>query len=331
MTTELILSFVISLIIAVITGLIAIPLLRALKLGQQIREDGPQKHLEKAGTPSMGGIIFLLPALIVSLIFKFNEYSLFMLAVTFAFALLGFLDDFLKVLNKRSLGLRAYQKIIGQVGIALIIAVFAYYNPNIGTKLWFFGSTIDFGIWYIPLTVFVTVAMTNAVNLTDGIDGLAGSCSLFNFATFGVLCFILMLPISGQQGPDHEIYSSAAVFSIALVGGLLGFLMFNSHPAKVFMGDTGSFGLGAALTVLGVVTGFQFILPIIGIMYVLSALSVIIQVGYFKLSHGKRIFKMAPLHHHFELSGFSEKKVAFMYSLITAIACIIAVIMINII
>jgi len=217
------------------------------------------------------------------------------------------------------------------VGIALIIALYAYYNSNIGTELWFFGKMIDFGIWYIPFTVFTTVAMVNAVNLTDGVDGLAGSCSLLNFATFGVLSFTLMNVANRFTPPGGDIYSSATVFSIALAGSLLGFLMFNSHPAKVFMGDTGSLALGAAITVLGVVTRLQFILPIIGIMYVLSALSVIIQVGYFKLTHGKRVFKMAPLHHHFELSGFSEKKVVFMYSVITAMACIIAVIMINII
>lgn len=329
--TDLILSFIISLLIAIATGFFIIPLLRTLKLGQQIRDDGPKKHLEKAGTPSMGGIIFLLPVLVVSLIFKFNEYSLFMLAVTLGFALLGFLDDFIKVIKKRSLGLRAYQKIIGQVGISLIIALYAYYNPHIGTELEFFGTKIDFGIWYIPFTIFTTVAMVNAVNLTDGVDGLAGSCSLLNFATFAVLCFALSLPINGTHLLDPNIYDSSSIFSIAFAGAVLGFLMFNSHPAKVFMGDTGSLALGAAITVLGVVTGLQFILPIIGIMYVLSAVSVIIQVGYFKLTHGKRVFKMAPLHHHFELSGFSEKKVVFMYSFITALACMIAVIMINII
>ena len=324
----LILSTICAFVIAILVGYLAIPLLRRLKFGQQVRDDGPKTHLKKSGTPTMGGIIIWIALIVTTLIFSSGSfrYVTFLTSVTLGFGLIGLIDDLIIVIKKRSLGLKAYQKIIGQFGLAIIVAVFAYNDPNIGSKIAvpFLNIEWDLGIYYIPFTIFVVVAMVNAVNLTDGLDGLAGGVTLINSATFAII-FLAMSAAAGTMG--LTLYAvdlkNTMVFCAALTGACLGFLRFNSHPASVFMGDPGSLALGAAVSLMAIVSRMQFLILITGLMFVLSALSVVIQVGYYKLTK-KRVFKMAPLHHHFELCGVHETKVVALYIIITTVLCLVA-------
>lgn len=312
-----ILSIIAAFVLSLICGPILIPLLTRFKFGQMVRDDGPESHLKKAGTPTIGGLIILIPALIVSLYFTRDGDMLLILAVTFFFGLIGFFDDYIKISKKRSLGLRAYQKIIGQFVAAAFLAYIAAGSDHIGTSLLipFTGSYIDLGILYIPFTIFVIVGAVNSVNLTDGLDGLAGGITVVVLGFFSVIALatknIGLLVICG-----------------ALIGATLGFLRFNSHPAQIFMGDTGSLALGGAVASLAVVTKLTIFLAIIGAVYVAEALSVIIQVAYFKKTK-KRIFKMAPLHHHFELSGWMETKVVAVFTITTIILCLIGILALN--
>ncbi len=322
-----------SFIIALAAGYVGVPLLKRLKLGQQIRDDGPQTHLSKAGTPTMGGIIILIGLTATSLIFARGnfEYMWFALGVTVGFGLIGLMDDLIIVVKKRSLGLKAYQKIIGQLGIALIIAFFAYNNPTIGSKLIvpFFGVEWDLGAWYIPFTVFAVVLIVNSVNLTDGLDGLASGVMIINTATFTVIFFgIYQLYTASGQTLAAAGTGNMMVFSAAVTGACLGFLRFNTYPAKVFMGDTGSLALGGAISAIVVVSRLQLLLILTGMMFLLSSISVILQVGSYK-TRKKRIFKMAPLHHHFELKGVPETKIVAFYYLATIIFCLIGILAIN--
>lgn len=313
---NIVIIILIAFIISVILTKLAIPVLRA-KAGQNIREEGPESHLSKAGTPSMGGIAIIIGAAIAAaaggLIWGASASDMIVILFVFVgFGLIGFFDDYLKVIKKNNLGLRAYQKFGLQIVISVILAVFLA-NCSEGSTLVFIPFAniyVDFGIWYIPFIVFVVLAMTNAVNLTDGLDGLASSVT--------IIAGIGMAAIGHSTG-DRVLSASG----IILAGSLCGFLLFNKHPAKIFMGDTGSMALGGFLSAVTIVTGKEFILPIIGLIYVLEALSVIIQVTYFKKTGGKRIFRMAPLHHHFELGGMSEVKVVLMFSGFTALCCLI--------
>ncbi|MBE7075879.1 MAG: phospho-N-acetylmuramoyl-pentapeptide-transferase [Clostridiales bacterium] len=266
------------------------------------------KHSAKQGTPTMGGIVFVLTLLFASC-FLFAEDSFlawFCLAVTIAYALLGFLDDFIKVRYHHNLGLRAYQKMIGQVGISLIVGVYLYLTGR--TTLSFFSFKIDISFWVIPLTVLVLVATTNSVNLTDGLDGLAGGVSLVYILIFGIILALL----------GSTELNNLAMLCFGLCGGILGFLVLNSYPAKIFMGDTGSLALGGFIGGVAVLSGLELLLPIMGIMFVLSAVSDIIQVVYFKKTK-KRVFLMAPLHHHFEQKGVHENKIVASYVVVTTI------------
>ena len=325
---NIIYAVLVSFCVALAAGYVGIPLLKRLKLGQQVRDDGPKTHLSKAGTPTMGGLIMWLGLIVATLAFSRVDFQFVWLALgaTIGFGLIGLMDDLIIVLKRRSLGLKAYQKIIGQIGIALIVAFFAY--KNVGTKLIVpFGGGLewDLGGWYVPFTVFVIVSMVNGVNLTDGLDGLASGVTLINALTYTIILYTMFLPQS-QQGlaQSSTITNNMMVFSAALMGACLAFLRFNAYPAKVFMGDTGSLALGAALSVIGIVSRLQILLAVTGIMYVASAVSVVLQVGSYKLRK-KRIFKMAPLHHHFELKGIPETKVVAMYMVVTAIFCLIAI------
>ena len=228
------------------------------------------------------------------------------------FGAIGFLDDSIKIKKKRNLGLRAYQKIIGQVVLSLILAIYAYTSPDIGSAVYipFTSRTVDLGVWYIPFMVFVIVAVTNAVNLTDGLDGLASSVTVIVNVFFTIAFCMLGI---------REL----AIFCGAVSGGLLGFLKYNSYPAQVFMGDTGSLALGGAVAAVIMLMKSPFIIIIVGLIYVAEALSVVIQVGYFKMTGGKRFFKMAPLHHHFEQEGWHETKVVSWFCIVTAICCFI--------
>ncbi len=321
-------AILISFAISYLLGPLVIPMLQKLKFGQMVRDDGPQSHLSKAGTPTMGGILILL-ALVITCVILFNgpiEYILLSVLVTLGYGLVGFLDDFIKVVKKRSMGLRAYQKIIGQLGLAIVIAVFAYNDPNIGSGLIvpFTGTELDLGVWFIPFTVFVVLAVVNGVNLTDGLDGLATSVTIANTVTFGFIyiIFIVAANDSGQTLLASNL-SNMLVFIGALTGACMGFLRFNTYPAKVFMGDTGALAIGGALSVIAIMLRVTLFIPIMGIMFVLSNVSVMLQVGSYKLRR-KRIFKMAPLHHHYELKGTPETKIVTLYTLITIIACLIA-------
>lgn len=319
----------VSLLITLILGPFLIPILRILKFGQNIREEGPQRHLQKAGTPTMGGVIFLAGIVAGSLAAAEKPTSLEMvtlLGTALGFALIGFLDDFIKVVMHRNLGLRAYQKLLGQFSLAVILCLVSVKLLGRGTDIAIPFTSIhwNLGWFYYPLTAILIVGITNAVNLTDGLDGLASGCTFFSGLSYILIAMITVDFGGGVAVLAHE--TDMAVFAAALVGGCLGFLRFNIHPARVFMGDTGSLGLGGALAGLAILTKSEAVLLIIGGLFVLEALSVVIQVISFKKT-GKRVFRMSPLHHHFELGGWSEWKVVLVFwiaSLIFGILGIIA-------
>ena len=310
-TKILILTFVIGVIIALILGPITIPLLRRLKFGQNIREEGPKSHLKKAGTPTMGGVMFILSTTIVMIIMSdsLTEKGMVALYSLIAFGFIGFLDDLLKILKKQSEGLTAWQKMLLLLIISGAFGYYSYVNLPHDIVIPFTSFKLPLGMLYVPFVIFVYAAMTNAVNLTDGLDGLASTVSVLVLTFFGVLTFLIK---------DYSL----TIFSVALIAGLIGFLKFNAYPAKVFMGDTGSLAIGGAITTIAIISGYPLLIVIVGGIYVLEALSVIIQVTSFKLT-GKRVFKMAPIHHHFEQCGWNEVKVVTVFSIITVILCII--------
>ncbi|MDF2892497.1 MAG: phospho-N-acetylmuramoyl-pentapeptide-transferase [Clostridia bacterium] len=307
-----IISILSAFVLALVAGPVFIPLLHRLKFGQNVRTDGPQSHLKKTGTPAMGGLIFLLATVIVCLVFSKDKNMMLVLVSTLLFGLIGFADDYIKIVKKRSLGLRAWQKIAAQLAVAFFLAFVAAGVNQVGTSVLipFTGKFFDFGIMYMPFIIFIIIGTVNSVNLTDGLDGLAGGVTVVVLGFFSVVALV-----SKNEG--------ILVFSGALIGALLGFLRFNSHPAQVFMGDTGSLALGGAVASLAVMTKLSLFLAIIGAVYVAEALSVMIQVLYFKATKGKRFFKMSPLHHHFELSGWAESKVVSVFTIIAIILCLI--------
>ena len=295
-----------------------IPLLRHKQFGQFIREEGPQAHLSKAGTPTMGGIAFIIGitvAIVVSMFMKGSDTTgkIAILLSMFAFGAIGFLDDYNKVAKKQNEGLTPKQKLALQVIFGIALAIFMMVKEGTTMLIPFFGKTVDFGILYIPFIVFIEVAMANAVNLTDGLDGLAASTSSIVACTFA----IVGMTVHGGNEP-------MAVAGQAVFGALIGFLLYNHYPAKIFMGDTGSMALGGVLSAMAIVGHMEWLLPIAGLIYVIEALSVIIQVTYFKKTGGKRVFRMAPIHHHFELGGWHETKVVRVFCIFTLICCVIA-------
>ncbi|CAH1213813.1 Phospho-N-acetylmuramoyl-pentapeptide-transferase [Paenibacillus plantiphilus] len=284
-------------LLAILFGPLFIPVLRRMKFGQQIRTDGPQSHLKKSGTPTMGGVIIMLAMLLAFLKFSDKTAEFWVLLVaSLGFGLVGFLDDYIKIVFKRSLGLTALQKLIGQFLFSVIICVLLYQMGH-STEVSIPGTEMAFELsWgYYLLVVIMLFGTTNAVNFTDGVDGLLGGTGAIAFGAFTILA---------MHVSEHE----SAVFSAAMVGALLGFLVFNAHPAKVFMGDTGSLGIGGGMAAVAILAKMEILLIIIGGIFVIEMLSVILQVGSFKL-RGKRIFKMSPIHHHFELSGWTEWRV----------------------
>lgn len=309
------LAFGIAFIVTAILGPILIPILRRLKFGQNIREEGPARHLQKAGTPTMGGVMFLIGITIASLsLLRWNiplpgaKEGLIVLLMTIGYGLVGFLDDYIKIGMKRSLGLKAREKLLGQFILAIGLGLIAATVLGRGTDIvipfsGFFvdnGLRFDLGIvGYLIFSTLVVVGTSNAVNLTDGLDGLAAGTTMIATLPFATIALV-----TDQAG--------IAVVMAAVAGGCLGFLIYNRYPAKVFMGDTGSLALGGALGAAAVLTRSEIFLVIIGGIFVLEALSVIIQVISFKTT-GKRVFRMSPLHHHFELSGWSENRVVFTF------------------
>ncbi len=283
-----------------------IPILKKKKAGQNIREEGPQSHLAKAGTPSMGGLGIIAGAMLVFIfmLFKNKGFGMQFLAITagfVGFGMIGFIDDYAKLMRKQNLGLRAWQKLLLQIVISIGIAWYMAKWSITGTVVYipFFGEYVDFGIWYIPFIVFTIVAMSNAVNLTDGLDGLAGGVTAIVSLFFAIAAATYMFEV--------PMY-----FCSALCGACLGFLVFNRHPAKIFMGDTGSMALGGGIAATAIAMNMTLLLPVVGFVYVAEALSVIIQVVSFKTT-GKRVFKMSPIHHHFELCGMKETSVVALF------------------
>ncbi|WP_139224001.1 phospho-N-acetylmuramoyl-pentapeptide-transferase [Lentibacillus halodurans] len=304
-------TIAIAFLITVLLSPIFIPFLRRLKFGQSIREEGPQSHIKKTGTPTMGGIMIVISVTITTIIMvsKYNlgsiGYEMWLLIfVLVGYGFLGFLDDFIKVAMKRNLGLTSKQKMLGQLVIALVFYFILEYN-DYATYIQIPGTSIqwELGWGYALLIVFMLVGASNAVNLTDGLDGLLAGTAAIAFGAFGILAW--------YGFPQNEV----TIFSLAVVGALLGFLVFNAHPAKVFMGDTGSLALGGSIAAIAILTKLEIILVIIGGVFVIETLSVIIQVISFKTT-GKRVFKMSPLHHHYELLGWSEWRVVTTFWLI---------------
>jgi len=317
--TDAIRTILISFAITIILGPILIPLLRKLKIGQNVRDNGPKTHLKKSGTPTMGGVIMLIALLITVLTSgKINKDMFVLLVSTFGFGLIGFVDDYIKVKKERSLGLKPYQKIIGQVVLAVLLAVYQSNTSVLGTKIiipFVEGKFLDLGPFYVPFIAFVVVGTVNSVNLTDGLDGLASGVTLIIMAFFGLV------------GLNWGM-SSVSVFSAAMTGACLGFLIYNSYPARVFMGDTGSLALGGAVSAIAILLNLPLVIPIVGFIYFIEAISVIIQVLSFKLT-GKRVFLMAPLHHHFEQKGWPETKVVAVFWITTVLFCLIGIVSIN--
>lgn len=298
--------------------------LRKLKFGQSILVY-VENHKSKAGTPTMGGIIFILSTLLGYLIFfrKNNILATVSFLSFIFFGMVGFLDDFIKIRFKQNEGLKPYQKIIGQFAIAVIIAIYVYKSALVGSEVIipFTDKTINLSFWIIPFVVFVYLAIVNSVNLIDGLDGLCSSISSILLVTISIILYLIW---SGKDGVYASEISNLNTLSLGLVGGVLGFLLFNSHKATCFMGDAGSLALGGYIASVFVLTKQYLLFLIIGTPFVLTALSVVLQVGYYKLTH-KRIFKMSPLHHHFELM-YGETKVVAWYRLLTICVCILTII-----
>lgn len=306
-------------IISAISGYGIIPALRRMRFGQSIREEGPKTHQKKAGTPTMGGLIFLISIVLTTLILSYifevmTTQTVVLLIVLIGFGIIGFIDDFIIVVLKRNLGLTSLQKLIGQI----LVAILAYFLLKMGpfettVALPFIDMKIELGVFYVAFLIFWLVGFSNAVNITDGLDGLVAGTSTIAFGGFAVFAL--------QYGQDD-----IALFALAVAGAMLGFLIFNMKPARVFMGDTGSLALGGAIAMVSVLIKQELLLLIIGIVFVVETLSVIIQVISFKLT-GKRVFKMSPIHHHFELSGWSEWKVVFVFWGVALVAVLVPVLM----
>lgn len=288
--------------VVLLMGPLVLPMLRRLKFGQSIREEGPKSHQAKSGTPTMGGVMIVSGIVIGTLAAgNFSAELALALFILLGHFVLGFLDDYIKVVKKRNLGLKAKQKLLGQILIAVVTIYIGTQELGLDTSLWIpvLRETVDIGGLYYLLTLFVLVGASNAVNLTDGLDGLASGTMAVAASVYGVVCLL-----TG--------HSDLAVFCYAVVGACVAFLKFNAHPAKVFMGDTGSLALGGAFAAMGILTHTEILLAVVGFIFVCEALSVIIQVTSFKTT-GKRVFRMSPIHHHFELGGWSEWKVVLVF------------------
>lgn len=313
-TRVIVTIFAITLAASLLLTKMLIPYFRNKQMGQYIREEGPKAHLSKEGTPTMGGLA-IIGAVIIGMISTgaFTADKIAVILTMLAFGAIGFLDDYEKIAKKNNLGLTPKQKIILQFVFSLALGFYMMYQGTEGTMVFipFAHKWVDFGWLFLPFVVFVEIAMSNSVNLTDGLDGLASgvtSIVAFTFAMVGV----------SISNPDMT------VSGLIITAALLGFLVFNRYPAKIFMGDTGSMALGGALSAISIVSGMEFLIPIAGLVYVIEALSVIIQVRYFKKTGGKRFFRMAPIHHHFELGGMKEYNVVLMFCAFTAVCCFIA-------
>lgn len=314
MDSSVVVPVLASFVVSALSGPVIIPILRRLKVGQTVRDDGPQTHLKKNGTPTMGGLIFLLGVILTS-VFYVKDYPKIIpiLFVTVGFGIVGFLDDYIKVVLRRSEGLTPGQKMAGQLVITGIFAWYMVSYSDIGlTMLVPFskGVYLDLGVLSIPLLFVAVIGTVNGTNFTDGLDGLASSVTIM------VAVFFSVVAVGTKSGIEPV--------TCAVTGGLLGFLLFNVYPASVFMGDTGSLALGGFVASTAYMLKLPLFIVIVGLIYVVEVLSVMIQVSYFKATHGKRFFKMAPIHHHFEKCGWSETRIVAVFSIITALCCLVA-------
>ncbi len=298
-------------------GYLLLPVLRALKAGQSIREIGPTWHNYKAGTPMMGGLMFIFAAILVLLgnLFAIEDHSVFyVLVLSLCFGFIGFLDDFTKIKYKRNLGLTSLQKAMLQMAVSALFLYAMYKNGSMSTELYIPFFDVSFAlhpIVYIFFAMFVMVGCVNAVNLTDGVDGLSSS------VTIPVMVFFTAAAVATE-------HYDLALLPASLVGGLIAYLFYNWHPAKVFMGDTGSLFLGGVVCAMAFALDMPLVLILVGFVYICETLSVILQVTYFKLTHGKRLFKMSPIHHHFEMCGWKEEKIVLSFTAVSAVMCLIA-------
>ncbi len=311
---ECIIATVVAAGVVLFMGPVLLPILKELKFGQSIREEGPKSHAKKSGTPTMGGIMIVLGIMCGAVAsMETSPVMLLALFITLGHFALGFADDYIKVVKKQNLGLRAREKFLGQIAIAIVAIVIARSHLGIETTLWipFVNTELDIGVLYYPLVLFAIVGASNAVNLTDGLDGLAAGTVGIAAAAYGVVCLLI-----GNE--------ALAPFAFATMAASLAFLAFNKHPAKVFMGDTGSLALGGAFAALGIMTHTELLLVVIGFVFVCEALSVIIQVISFQTT-GKRVFRMSPIHHHFELGGWKEVKVVKVFWCAGLISAIVGV------
>ena len=318
MINETILAIIIAFAISAILCPIVIPFLHRLKFGQEVRKEGPESHLKKQGTPTMGGLIILTSIIITSL-FYVKDYPKIIpvLFMTVGFGIVGFLDDYIKIVMKRSEGLTPVQKMAGQLIITGIFSYYLVHSKDVGTAMLIpftggFGSGLylNLGIFFVPAVFFIVIGTDNGVNFTDGLDGLCTSVTIL------VATFLTVVALGEKSG--------ISPITGAVVGSLLGFLLFNVYPARVFMGDTGSLALGGFVASAAFMMQIPIFIAIIGFIYLIEVLSVIMQVTYFKKTGGRRIFKMAPIHHHFELCGWSETRVVAVFSIVTAILCLLA-------
>ncbi|MDR3021062.1 MAG: phospho-N-acetylmuramoyl-pentapeptide-transferase [Clostridiales bacterium] len=334
MTIKLILSSITAFAFTALLMPFVISLSKKLKMRQVVLHY-VDNHAAKTGTPTMGGTAFIIAVSVVAMIFYGEQSSLgfVTIGVFVGYGIIGFLDDFIKIYFKRNKGLSVAQKLISQLALATIIAVYAYSRVDVGTELWLpvLNKTINIGVFVIPFIVLVFLALVNAVNLIDGLDGLASSVTTAYTVSFGVLVLFVILFSQNLGQPLVNQYSNLLIFGTSLLGGIVAFICFNGFPAKVFMGDTGALALGGALAALATFSRLSIFVPVLGIMFLLTSMSVLIQVGVYKLTK-KRVFLMAPLHHHFERKGIHENRIVIWYTVVTILAgliCVLAVVLAN--
>ena len=317
-------AFVFSSLLAAAGGAVIVPLLKKFKLGQNIL-GYVKEHGYKSGTPTMGGVIFVFSAVIIFFAFSWGNKSLAAVsaAIGGAYMLVGFVDDFIKIKLARNEGLNPFQKTVFELAIAVVVSVYCYKRGLTRMYIPFGGGTVDFGVFFVPFCIFAFLATTNSVNLTDGLDGLAGGVSYIYFLAIAALIYAETKMFSANYVNARE-YENLSLLCVCLAGGILGFLLFNTYKASVFMGDTGSLSTGGFIASVSIFSGNSFFIPIMGITFVLSSISVILQVIHFKRT-GKRIFLMSPLHHHFQHKGYSESKIVFAYKFVTLIFSLLSI------
>lgn len=339
---KLILALLLSVIAMLLIGPRVLPVLRRLKFGQTEYELGPKSHQVKQGTPTMGGLMFAAVSCVVTLLLVYTSsaaslgvwnFGLALVLVALLNLLIGFVDDYIKVVKKRNLGLIWWQKIIGQVVVSVAFSLYCYLSPYVGSSIIvpFFNVEWDLGVFYVPLMTCVMIFMVNSANLQDGLDGLLSSVTVIGSAAWGLMALFVVMATVGMSGEMSSNYQYLAIFAMALAGGCMGFLRFNHYPALVFMGDTGSMFIGGAMVGMSMLLRMPIFMLLVMFPPFASSMSVIIQRIYFKVTHGKRIFKMSPIHHHFELCGMSEQQIVAMYSIVEGILCLVALLSLKLI